>query len=227
MRNERGYIMFCKDGRPRRKPGRKKTGKRLGGPHRVRPHLDARHPVHVVLRGRKRLSWRRGETYRVLARVLVAMLANPGFRICHISIQQRHIHLIVEAASRDALAAGMKSFATRAARALNRDDGGCGKVFAYRYHASQITTARYARHALAYVLNNWRRHREDFLNGRMLPAHLDEYSSAVSFKGWTIAFGRPENYVPLPVAAPQTLLLRDGWKRYGAIDPQECPGPLW
>jgi REP element-mobilizing transposase RayT len=206
--------------------GRKKTGKRVGGPHRRRPEVDPRRPLHVVLRSEKRLSWRDGRAYRVLRRVLGFYLGNPDFRICHISIQKRHLHLIVEAASRKALTLGMKSFATRAARALNNDSGSCGKVFAYRYHSTQITTARYARHALAYVLNNWRRHREDFANGRMLTAYLDEYSSALSFDGWTMTFARPRDYEPLPVSAPETWLLRDGWKRYGRIDPHECPGPL-
>jgi len=46
------------------------------------------------------------------------------------------------------------------ARAINRATGSCDDVFADRYHSSQIRTASYARHALAYVLNNWRRHRE-------------------------------------------------------------------
>ena len=121
----------------------------------------------------------------------------------------------------------MQSFAIRAARAINRDEGSCGKVFADRYHASQITTAKYARHALAYVLNNWRRHREDFANGREIAAHLDPYSSGVSFDGWTITFAKHPTYKPLPVSPPKTWLLRDGWKRHGEIDPQECPGPLW
>ena len=160
-------------------------------------------------------------------RVLEAYLGNPEFRVCHVSIQQSHVHLIVEAANRKALSRGMQSFTIRAAYAFHADDGGCGKIFAYRYHASQITTTRYARHALAYVLNNWRRHREDFANGALVPAHLDEYSSAVSFTGWTIEFARHPTHVPLPVSLPQSWLLREGWKRYGAIDPHECPGPLW
>jgi putative transposase len=154
----------------RKGAGRKKTGKRVGSPHRPRPPLDARHPVHVVLRSHRKLSWREGRTYRVLRRVLGFYLGNPDFRICHISIQKRHLHLIVEAANRRALTLGMQSFAIRAAHALNNDWGSCGDVFEDRYHSSQIRTARYARHALAYVLNNWRRHREDFANGRMFAA---------------------------------------------------------
>jgi putative transposase len=230
IRDENGKVMRRADGQPRRKPGRKKTGKRTGGPHRRRPELDPRHPAHVTLRSKRRTSWRHRRTYDVLRHVLAFYVANPefpDFRICHLSIQRNHLHLIVEAGSKKALSRGMQSFAIRAARAMNRDDGGCDKVFAYRYHASQIRTAKYARHALAYVLNNWRRHREDFLNGRMLTAHLDEYSSAVSFTGFTMAFAKHPNHEPLPVSAPATWLLREGWKRYGTIDPQECPGPLW
>jgi len=226
MRDERGNLVRRKDGTPRRKPGRKKTGKPRGGPHRRRPELDARHPVHVVLRGRKRLSWRRRDAYATFRRVLDAYLVNPDFRVCHLSIQQSHVHLIVEAANRKALSRGMQSLAIRAAHAFHAADGGCGKIFAYRYHASQIKTARYARHALAYVLNNWRRHREDFANGALVSAYLDEYSSAVSFTGWTVEFAPHPAHVPLPVSRPQTWLLRDGWKRYGRIDPHECPGPL-
>jgi hypothetical protein len=133
--------------------------------------------------------------------VLEACLGKPDFRVCHISIQQSHVHLIVEAANR--------------------------KSLAYRYHASQITTARYDRDALAYVLNTWRRHREDFANGALVHACLDEYSSAVSVAGWTIELAPHPSHVPLPVSPRQSWLSRDGWRRYGAIDPHECPGPLW
>lgn len=206
--------------------GRKKSGRRVGGPHRRRPELSGNHPVHVVLRANKRLSWRQGRTYHVLRLVLGFYLAEPEFRICHLSIQRNHLHLLVEAAHRKALTRGMQSFAIRAAGAINRETGSCGKVFKFRYHATQIKTARYARHALAYVLNNWRRHREDFANGRMERAYLDEFSSAVSFDGWTIRFARKPGYQPLPVSPPRTRLLRDDWRRYGPIDPWSCPGPL-
>ena len=67
------------------------------------------------------------------------------------------------------------------------------------------------------------RHREDFANGRMLKAKLDEYSSAVSFDGWTRRFPVPEGYKPLPVSPPQTELLRGG-KNTGASIPSSVPG---
>lgn len=214
-----------KRGGKRAGAGRKKTGKRVGGPHRSRPLLDARHPVHIVLRSRRRLNWRQRSTYDLLRRVLGYFLANPDFRIIHMSIQRRHLHLIVEAASREALSAAMKSFSTRVARALNKARRWRGKVWAYRYHATQITTDRHARHALAYVLNNWRRHRED-ASARTRHAMLDPYSSAVSFTGWTKRFSIPAGYEPLPVSAPRTALLLSSWTWWGLIDPWERPGPL-
>lgn len=182
--------------------------------------------MHVVLRTNRRTSWRTARTYGVLGAVLRACLGRADFRIVHLSIQSSHLHLLVEAADERALTRGMQSFTIRAARALNRADGGCGEVFAYRYHASQITTASYARRALSYVLNNWRRHRQDFANGRMLAAKLDPYSSALAFTGWTTRFAVPARYEPLPVSPPATELLRSSWSRYGPLDPFERPGPI-
>ena len=118
----------------------------------------------------------------------------------------------------------MQSFAINAARAINASDGGCGKVFAYRYHASQITTARYARSALAYVLNNWRKHRLDYEHPVARRAKLDPYSSALAFHGWTEAFVAPQGYVVLPVSPPRTRLLARDWACYGRIHPREIPG---
>ncbi len=71
---------------------------------------------------------------------------------------------------------GMQSFAINTARAINRAWGREGAVFAFRYHATQIRTSRYARNATAYVLGNWRWHREDFMNGRLIDSKLDPYS---------------------------------------------------
>jgi REP element-mobilizing transposase RayT len=207
--------------------GRKKTGRCKDAPHRSRPALSNRHPVHIVYRITGVCELRRGEIYAVFRRVLVHYLGLADFRIVHISIQTNHLHMLVEAADAKALTEHMKSFATRAARALNKRQGSCGNVFAYRYYASQIKTARYARHALAYVLNNWRRHRQDWEHAAARAAKLDPYSSAVSFDGWTMTFGPAKNYAPLPVSPPKTTLLRDDWRLYGLIDPWEVPGPLW
>jgi putative transposase len=211
----------------RKGAGRKRDRWRSDPPHRARPALSPRHPVHVVLRAQRKLSWRNGRAYHVIRRVLAHYLGRADFRVVQLSIQHDHLHLLVEAANERALRLGMQSFAIRTARALNRAEGACGKVFAHRYHATPIRTARYARHALAYVLNNWRKHAADYANGRQLTAQLDPYSSAVSFAGWTKTFAAPARYRPLPVSPPSTYLLRIGWSRHGEIDPFERPGRSW
>jgi REP element-mobilizing transposase RayT len=221
--------MKCKQhGGARPGAGRKRTGVKRGGAHRRRPSLSHKHPVHVVLRtvrGVPRL--RQACMYEAIRRVLLRYLARREFRVVHISLQHNHIHLLVEAAGSHELTYGMQSFAISAARAINRAWGREGKVFAFRYHASQIKDARYARNAIAYVLNNWRRHREDFHDAQTRRAMLDAFSSAVTFDGWTIRFGRPPpDYEPLPVSPAETRLLREEWKLFDRIDPEELPGPM-
>lgn len=208
--------------------GRKKTGKRAGGPHRRRPELAQRHPVHVTLRMTERhRELRRRDVYRHVHACMQPFFGRADFRIVHASIQRSHLHLLVEAANRDALRANVHSFEIRLARRLNGESH--GKVFAHRYHAVQITTARRARSALAYVLNNWRRHREDCKSGPLFRAPVDAYSSGVTFAGWSerLQFSLPDGYVPLPTSPPRTQLLAHEWKRFGRIDPFERPGPVW
>jgi REP element-mobilizing transposase RayT len=218
--------------------GRKRSRDlRFDPSHARRPELSFKHPVHVILRTSwrvPRLRQRRG--YEAIRRVLLFCVGGDDFRVTHISLQKNHIHLIVEAASKDALRRGMQRFAIRAARAINAAFDREGKVFAFRYNAKQIHTARYARNAISYVLNNWRRHREDWYE-RESETLFDAYSSAASFAGWcgrkravpVTSFGDedfPEPLVPLPVSAPRTDLLRFDWQLYGLIDPWEIPGPL-
>jgi REP element-mobilizing transposase RayT len=183
--------------------------------------------VHVTLR-LNRFELRNGTVYRVIHRVLALLLDEPGFRVVHISIQNNHLHLLVEADNKRALTRGMQRFSIRTARALGVALGHGGKIFPWRYHARQITTPRQARNALAYVLNNWRRHREDLPTGHTRAAKLDPYSSGIRFDGWIGAprFEVPEYYVPLPVSAPTTALLRHDWRRCGLIDLHERPGPM-
>ena len=206
--------------------GRKKTGRRVGGPHRVRPELSPRHPVHVTMRVRRHFPELRGRDWWALIRkTLTRYLGREDFCIVHGSIQNNHFHFLIEASGKRTLTRGVQSLAINLARALN---GGIGKIFPYRYHAVQITTPRQARNTLAYVLNNWRRHREDFAGGRQLRAPVDPYSSGVTFTGWTIPprFTVPAGYAPLPTSPPRTALLRSDWKRFGLIDPFERPGPI-
>lgn len=172
------------------------------------------------------LELRDDRVFRALSEVLARYRDGEAFRVVHFSIQNTHLHAIVEAANDRALAHGMRSLAINAARAIHRVFGGCGRVF-FRYHSSVITTRRYARHAIAYVLGNWRRHHEDFANGRLLPALLDRYSSALSFDGWSPRFRVPAGHTPLPVSRPRTHLLRRGWAYDGPLDPWHAPGPLW
>ena len=217
-----------KRGGKRAGAGRPRKAHQHDAPHRRRPSLSPKHPVHVVLRTARWVPrLRRGVVYRALRRVLERYLDRTGFRVVHVSIQKNHLHLLVEAEDRRALTAGMQSFAINAARALHACDGSSGKVFAYRYHATQIRTARQARNALTYVLNNWRRHREDVANARTLAAKLDPYASGPAFGGWSqrLRFGLPKGYTPLPVSAPSTSLLQFDWQQFGLIDLYETPGP--
>ena len=185
-----------------------------------------RHPVHVTLRlkDRIRMSLRNGKSYKALRAVLLVMLDQPGFRIIHVSIQKNHLHLLIEAKDKRALTDGMHRFGLNAARAINATISGSGKVFKFRYHATQIKTTWHARSALAYVINNWRRHRADLESAITMKASVDPYASGLSHPAWAARFTAvPAYYEPLPVSQPRTWLLREGYKRHGEVDPWETP----
>jgi len=116
---------------------------------------------------------REGRVFQATHQVLGRYVGLDEFRIVHASIQGNHFHLLVEALDRQALSAGMQSLTINLARGINGALGSYGKVFAHRFHETTITTARQARNALAYVLNNWRKHREDLASPRAMAAKLD------------------------------------------------------
>jgi REP element-mobilizing transposase RayT len=157
--------------------GRKKAIElRFDPSHAARPELSSNHAVHIMLRTLPSVPrLRQRAAYEVLRSVLVYFVEANDFRIVHVSIQRNHLHFIVEATDKHALRRGMQRFAIRAARAINGAFDRTGKVFAFRYHAKQIKTADYARNAIAYVLNNWRRHRRDVYGEMSMP--FDRYSS--------------------------------------------------
>jgi len=190
--------------------------------HRARPTHKQRHPVHATLRVLKTVGRlrRRRVLDQLRKSLLVVARRELTFRIVHLSIQRNHLHLLVEAEDNTALSRGMQAFAISAARAINRAQRRKGQVFAFRYHSVEIQNRRQTRHALAYVLNNWRHHRVD---GARSTA-VDEYSTGVLFDGWTRGpFAIPRGHVPLTVRPARTWLLRVGWRMYGAIDPREVP----
>ncbi|HEX7839323.1 MAG TPA: transposase [Kofleriaceae bacterium] len=229
-------VLWKQRGGKRRGAGRPPKGKRAGSPHKERPFLHARYPVHVVLRTVGAVgNLRRRCVYQAVREATLTTARRENFRIVHLSIQRTHVHLLVEASHKEALARGMQGFQISAAKHLNaaiskgkpgpRRRGG---VFPDRYHAEIITSPRQARHALSYVMNNWRKHQED-LRAPMSAWRVDWFSSAVMFPGWAeygdeaFLWRGPQTYDPLVVYQPKTWLLREGWKRAGAISCREIP----
>ncbi len=247
--------------RRRRKPGRKPKGPRAGSPHKRRPALDPRYPVHVVLRVVDAVgSLRKRHMYKALREATISVALRElhdrpkrAFRIIHISIQHNHVHLIVEADNKTALSRGMQSFQISAAKHLNRAvtiasmkaaRSGLpltreqrrelsarrrrGTVFPDRFHQEIITTPKQARQTLAYVLNNWRKHRED--RGALERTwNVYPYSTGVLFDGWKereneyVLWRWRDTYDPLVVYLPKTWLLRESWRRHGLVGFRDVP----
>ena len=198
--------------------GRPRGEKQHDSPHVKRPKHVARHPLHVVWRTVAGAPNLRTPTCYAAIRDALAK-HREDVRIVHVSIQANHLHLLVEARDAVALTTGLRSVGVLLAREINRASARTGKLFAYRYHATAITSPRQMFNTLAYVLNNWRKHRED----RGSTAYLDRYSSAIAFDGWEVAFATPIGYEPLPVQGATTWLLRVGWRRHGTIHSHHCP----
>ncbi len=223
-----GFVYRTWGGK-RKGAGRKPKGEQAGVSHRARTPIPSGCPVHVTTRLCDGLpGLRRRKLWKSLRRVFFAMHDRAGFRIVHFSIQQNHVHLVVEAAGREALARGMQSFKIRFAKTINaylgRDKG---TVFADRYHMRILRTPTQTRNAIAYVVLNSRRHGED--RGVPRPERwLDPYSSAPFFDGWRErGLSPPPGDDERPVQVPGSWLLSEGWRRGrgGRISILEVPGP--
>ncbi len=205
-------------GRPRR-PGRRPV------PHRRRAAVDPRHPQHVTTRLLAGLPSLRGRREFAVVRRSIGRGHKRDFAVVHFSVMRNHVHLIVEALDKLALAAGMKGLKGRITKALNRlwSRGARrrnGTVFAERFHARPWSTPREVRHGLSYVLNNFRRHERQ--QGRGVPGRwVDPCSSARQFEGWRRNVRREAGVVE----AAKTWLLSDGWRNAGGcLDVHATPG---
>ena len=146
-----------------------------------------------------------------------------GFRLVHYSVQAGHIHMVVEAPGQESLSLGMRGLGVRLARQLNKWWGRKGKVFLDRYFKHELEGPRMTRYALRYVLQNHRRHGSRWTGP-------DPYSTAPWFDGWERGGTlRPQDPPPAPdtAAAPETWLLRSGWRKRGGglLDIREAPPP--
>ena len=229
-------IAFPTHGGKRPGAGRPPKGRRSSERHKRRSAHDPRHPAHVTIRVVPEAgALRRRDAFHAIRWATLTTAKREDSHIVHLSIQRTHMHLIVEARSRAALSRGMQGFQISAAKHLNAAIGArtgtkrTGGVFFDRFHARALTSPRAVRHALAYVMNNWRRHHED----RAAFARtwkLDPYSTAIDFPGWMelgdspFLFQPPRSYDALIVWLPKTWLLRESWRRHGPISVHDIPG---
>lgn len=211
-------LSFLRGGK-RRGAGRKPKGERPLVSHAKRAELAARHPVLVTTKLRAGLpSLRRADAFEVVTAAFAGCVRGAerhGMRLVHFSVQSNHLHLVVEAADARSLSRGMQGLLAGLARALNRLRGRSGSVFADRYDGRALCSPREVRNALAYVLNNSKKHGCHF-------ADIDPYTSGRVFDGWQR--NSPLERGSLPVLPARTWLLTRGWRRHGLIDPAEIPG---
>jgi REP element-mobilizing transposase RayT len=123
-----------------------------------RPVLKARFPVHATWRVARGV-WNL-RTRRCFTKLAAAMYASTklDFRVVHYAVMRDHVHLLVEASDRVALARGMQGLGIRIARRLNHLMQRNGRVLSDRYHAHILRTPTETKHARNYLLTNARRH---------------------------------------------------------------------
>jgi REP element-mobilizing transposase RayT len=187
--------------------GRKPNGDAAGMPHRSRPALARRYPVHVTLRVQPQVWNLRGrQCFRIIARAFAAAHRRAAFRLNEFSVQGNHLHLIVEANDAKALARGLQSLEIRIAKGINSEMGTRGAVFADRYHAHILRTPTEVANALGHVRGNFAIHAERIGARALHP--IDRCSSAALVDG-----APPEDPEQRLVAPPGTWLLSVGWRR--------------
>ena len=186
--------------------------------HRARAMHKYWNPLHVTMRAVRGLPSFRAQTLFAAFERAVRRTRREDFRVVEFSVQDDHLHLIVEADDNVALARGMKSFSVRANRLFNAALGrGRGRVWRDRYHRRDLTSAGQVRNALVYCLSNYKKHQ----GVRSGAPRIDPCSSARWFQGWTAI--RTHDDGPRPTDEARTVLLRTAWQKHGFIHPGERP----
>lgn len=210
----------------RRGGKRKGAGRKAVVPGRQRHELrgdhQRHHPVHVVLRVVKDVPRLRNGKLHAVLRGAFAAASGETFRLVHYSVQGNHLHLIVEAEDKLALARGMQGLAIRIARGINGRVGRKGKVFFDRYFPRAMTAPQQVRRGLVYVLNNYLHHERDL---KRIQGPVDPYSSAAHFDGWLHSLSPyAARHAGERICPPaRTWLLTTGWQRHGKLLFKEGP----
>jgi len=179
-------------------------------------------------RGGARCGAGRKPRTQQVAHALLAALRDSNrdwFRVVHYSVQDKHVHLIVESDDNETLSSGVRSLMVRIARRVNRLLYRRGRFWADRWHGRDLEGPRQVRNALVYVLQNHRKHSpSDALRDTRRGAALDPLSSAGSFDGFASALPAAFRSIGPPcTAAARTWLLKSGWRRRGLVRLTEGP----
>jgi hypothetical protein len=184
--------------------------------------------MHVTLRVRPDVPSLRGsKLFRRIRGAFTKARHRFGMTLAHYSVQRNHLHLIVEANDRRALARGIQGLATRIAKAVNRVHERRGPVFVERYYARPLRTALQVKRALVYVLFNERHHLAR--RGLSLPCWwLDPCSSIreLPYLGWHPELPSPRLMRPTSTYPPRFYLLQIAWKRFGPIRFDDLPASV-
>ncbi|MDB4955967.1 MAG: hypothetical protein JWO36_3536 [Myxococcales bacterium] len=132
--------------------GRRARGPIASEPHRRRPMISARFPVHITARVVPALrGLARRMSYRAIRGAITKSFARSDFRVVQLAVSRHRLELVVEAEDKFALARGMQGLQVAAARALNRAASRRGTVFPDRYRARILNTRSVVRAAIAHL----------------------------------------------------------------------------
>ena len=149
--------------------------------------------IHVVWRIRRGLpTLRTPRSSKRLESAFRKSKEQPGFILTQYSIQNEHLHVMVEVEDRQKLSRGLQALGIRIAKTLNslwhRKKG---QVFAERYFAIAVKGWSRIRSTVRYIVNNGRKHGTWTVKGKP-----DPFSSGPwFFRRW----GDPLPVDPSPV----------------------------
>ena len=127
--------------------------------HGRREVFSKRMPVHVTMKVAKDVRGLRGRRmYKVVEAALWAAARNEDGLLCDFSVQNNHLHLVMDAANSRAMRSAVSGLAIRVAKAINGWCGRKGRVFEDRYHARVLRTPTEVRRVRHYVRDNFRKH---------------------------------------------------------------------